>query len=127
MVKPSQSGFTLIEVLIALAILAISLTALLKATSEDIRDTGYLKDKTIAMMLSENALTQIQEGRLDAPLPPYENQFTWQALKQNYYLAASRKKTNDAYVDTIEITVYLDADHKQPLYSSLGAAKGQPG
>ncbi len=120
-----QTGFTLLEVLIALAILAISLTALLKATSEDIRDTGYLKDKTVAMMLSNNVLTNVQEGRIEAPYTPYNNNFNLSALKQTYYLRVTRLKTADPYVDNIDVTVFLDAKQKNAVYSAHGSAKGQ--
>jgi prepilin-type N-terminal cleavage/methylation domain-containing protein len=54
----TQSGLTLIEVLVALAIISIALTAIIKATSENIRGTAYLQDKTIAMYVARQILNE---------------------------------------------------------------------
>ncbi len=53
-------GFTLIEVLIALAIISIALTALLLTTAETVRSTERLRQKTLAYLTATQALTLIQ-------------------------------------------------------------------
>jgi len=58
----TSNGFTLIEVLIALAIISISLTAIIKATSQNIKDTVYLQDKMVANWV---ALQVINEARVN--------------------------------------------------------------
>jgi general secretion pathway protein I len=55
-------GLTLIEVLIALAIVSIAMTAIIKAVSQNIRSTDYLQNKTIAMYVARQALTERQLG-----------------------------------------------------------------
>ncbi|MDF1646266.1 MAG: type II secretion system minor pseudopilin GspI [Legionellaceae bacterium] len=55
-----KSGFTLIEVLIALAIISIALTALLVTTAETVKGTQRLRDKTLAHLVTQQALTLIQ-------------------------------------------------------------------
>ena len=57
-IKPR--GFTLVEVLLALAIIAIALTALLKATAQDIDNTRRIKEKSIAHWVAMQGLTMIQ-------------------------------------------------------------------
>lgn len=47
--KSMNKGFTLIEVLLALAVVAIALTALLKATSQDVANTQRIKEKPSAI------------------------------------------------------------------------------
>jgi general secretion pathway protein I len=73
-VQPSpvnkSAGFTLIEVLIALAILSISLTAIIKSTSQNIKDTIYLQDKTIANWVAMNALNEARLGLTKIPVEP---------------------------------------------------------
>lgn len=59
-------GFTLIEVLVALAIVAIGMTALLSALSSSADSTSYLRDKTFAEWV---ALNRIEEVRLAAKMP----------------------------------------------------------
>lgn len=43
--RSNESGFTLIEVLLALSIIAIALTALLKAISQNVETTRRIKEK----------------------------------------------------------------------------------
>jgi general secretion pathway protein I len=63
-------GFTLIEVLLALSILAIALTALLKATAENIRGTQHIKAKTISHWVAMQAIASLQSGLV----PAHDNQ-----------------------------------------------------
>lgn len=58
--KNYQSGFTLIEVLLALAIIAIALTALLKATAQNIENTHRIKEKSISHWVAMQAVAMIQ-------------------------------------------------------------------
>ncbi len=53
-------GFTLIEVLLALAVIAISLTALLKANAQNVYNTQRLKEKAISHWIAMQGVTMIQ-------------------------------------------------------------------
>jgi general secretion pathway protein I len=54
----TNSGFTLLEVLVALAVLAIALAALLKAAAESSNTVSYLRDRTVASWVATNAVHQ---------------------------------------------------------------------
>jgi general secretion pathway protein I len=56
----ASRGFTLVEVLVALAVVALGLTALMVAVSGTARTSGYLRDKTIAQWIALNRLTQVR-------------------------------------------------------------------
>jgi general secretion pathway protein I len=58
-VAPAQ-GFTLIEVLVALMIVAMGLAALMIAVSGTARTSGYLRDKTLAQWMALNRLTEVR-------------------------------------------------------------------
>src|SRR5262245_63646305 len=53
-------GFTLLEVLIALAIVALSVGALLGTITSSASNVSYLKDKTLAEWVALNRLTEIR-------------------------------------------------------------------
>ena len=59
--KPMKNrGFTLIEVMVALAIIAIALAALIKASGNHTRSAGYLKSKTLAHYVAMNEVAKLQ-------------------------------------------------------------------
>ena len=59
----SAAGFTLLEVLVALAVLALSMGAVIKATSDYTNNQSYLRDRTMALWVARNVLVQFQVDR----------------------------------------------------------------
>lgn len=53
-------GFTLVEVLVALMVVAIGLAALMVAVSGTARTSGYLRDKTLAQWIALNRLSEVR-------------------------------------------------------------------
>ena len=53
-------GFTLVEVLVALAVVALALPALLFALNQQVDGTAYLRDKSLAGMVAANKLAEIR-------------------------------------------------------------------
>ena len=52
-------GFTLLEVLIAVAVLALALTAIISGGASYARSAADLRDKTLALWVAHDRLTQI--------------------------------------------------------------------
>ena len=67
---PARGGFTLIEVLVALAIVAIGMSAVLSALSSSADTVSYLRDKTFAQWV---ALNKIATLRISGQQPPTGN------------------------------------------------------
>ncbi|GAB5453477.1 MAG: hypothetical protein Hals2KO_38050 [Halioglobus sp.] len=53
-------GFTLVEVMVALAIVAITLPALMMTLYQQADDTAYLRDKTQAQLVAADKLTELR-------------------------------------------------------------------
>jgi general secretion pathway protein I len=53
-------GFTLVEVLVALMIVAMGLAALMVAVSGAARTSGYLRDKSLAQWIALNRLSEVR-------------------------------------------------------------------
>lgn len=53
-------GFTLLEVLVAVAVLAIAMAAVIGAMARQADNAGYLRQKTIAMWVAHNRLAELQ-------------------------------------------------------------------
>jgi general secretion pathway protein I len=60
--RPSR-GFTLLEILIALTVLAIALTATARGLGAAIDTTAALRDRTLARWVAEDRLAQLELGR----------------------------------------------------------------
>ena len=58
--RGTARGFTLVEVLVALMVVAIGLAALMVAVSGTARTSGYLRDKTLAQWIAMNRLTEVR-------------------------------------------------------------------
>ncbi|MEH6570816.1 MAG: type II secretion system minor pseudopilin GspI [Halioglobus sp.] len=59
-VRVRSGGFTLVEVMVALAVVAIALPALMVALNQQIDGTAYLRDKSLAHIVAANKLTEIR-------------------------------------------------------------------
>jgi len=53
-------GFTLVEVLVALVVVALGLAALMVAVQGAARTSGYLRDKTLAQWIALNRLAEVR-------------------------------------------------------------------
>jgi prepilin-type N-terminal cleavage/methylation domain-containing protein len=69
-----SSGFTLVEVLVALVVVALGLAALMVAVQGAARTSGYLRDKTIAEWIALNRITEVRltanKSGTTAPVSP---------------------------------------------------------
>jgi len=58
--RTRSRGFTLVEVMVALLIVAIGLSALMITVSSTARTSGFLRDKTVAQWIALNRLTEVR-------------------------------------------------------------------
>lgn len=58
-----QKGFTLLEILVALTILAVALAAVVRASSSAIQSTDALRTRILAQWVAENRLAELRLAR----------------------------------------------------------------
>ncbi|HBD7141272.1 TPA: GspI family T2SS minor pseudopilin variant LspI [Legionella pneumophila] len=98
------SGFTLIEVLLALTVIAIALTALLKATAQNIDNTHRIKEKTISHWVAMQGIAMIQLNLLRTSQSQESTQATTM-LGQKWYWRAKISPTPIKRMQQITISV----------------------
>ncbi len=109
-VKPRlELGFTLIEVLIALAILAIALTAIIKVTAQNIRDTTYIQNKTIAAWIGTEIINEIRAGITNIPDHLEKNIVI---LNQPWSWEANSLPTPNKHIQEIQVRVFKQPNHQ---------------
>lgn len=67
--KTSARAFTLLEVVVALAILGVSLVAVLDINSNAVYSHIYAKKLTVATLLARSKMTDLEQKMYDEPLP----------------------------------------------------------
>ena len=85
------NGFTLIELMIAMAVFAIAGVAVMRATTEHIRAMGMIEEMTMAGYVAEN---QLQLARLETRWPPQPREGEAEMAKNRWkwVLSDLRKK-----------------------------------
>jgi len=121
--KRQDAGFTLIEVLIALTIIAIALTALLKSTAQTVSSTHRLKEKNISHWVAMQGVSMIQLGLIAVKTNEEITQVT-NMLNQRWYW---RAKVTPTLVKSVEtITVRVSRNQSGPFTSPLIAFRYRP-
>jgi general secretion pathway protein I len=106
--KKNNRAFTLIEVLIALLIIAIALAAAVRATSASIRTTIHVRNTSTAHWVGLNILSEIQTGLI--ALPESSNQLSGQTLFLNQewpWKAEITQSSQLSDVKKVDVTVSL--------------------
>jgi len=63
--RSREEGFTLIEVLVALAIIAVAMSAAVRVAGLMTQSSGVLRDRSVAMIAAQSRMAELRlEGRL---------------------------------------------------------------
>lgn len=102
------SGFTLLEVLIAVALLAILMIGLLKITADNTQNLWYLENKTLASIVAANQAINL---RLSGEIPEFIDGWETQSGR-NWYWKVSRDaiRAMQDQVWRYQVDVFLEGD-----------------
>jgi len=119
-INNKQTGFTLIEVMVALTIIAISLGALLSTSGTQANSVAYLKQKTLAHWVAVNELTELRMAK-EFPAIGDEKGVTTMTNNDWYWIRTS-VETEDKDARQVTFTLYSDEDRKKNISSLTGYA-----
>lgn len=111
----NKAGFTLIEVLVALAILGIALTAIIKSSTQNIKDTHYLQQKTIATWVGTYIINQTKAGLIKLPAGSDELSEEIDMLGQEWLWKASLTATPNLRIQKMNIRIYRKTDEEKVI------------
>lgn len=121
--KVKQRGFTLLEVMVALAVLALTLGAMIKAGGASARNVAMLRDQTLASWV---ALNKVNEALLQREWPePGSRADTVTLGNREWYWEVRIGKTSDPELRRVEVAVREQRD-TAPLVELI-AFKGRSG
>jgi len=107
-----EDGFSLIEALVALAVLAIATVGLMRTVESHIDSTRGVERRTAAMWAAENRLAELEAG-IAAPSDAVD------MLGERWRVAVERRRTDDPEIERVRIAVTA-ANEKAPLASLDG-------
>lgn len=116
--RRTQRGFTLIEVMVALVIAALALTALTRGLGQYVFQQSQLQERVIATWVAENRLLELQR----LPGAQMESRAQETTLSQDWQTEFTTSDTLIDGIQKVEVAVTAPAE-KQPtvrLYSILG-------
>ncbi|UZK67471.1 type II secretion system minor pseudopilin GspI [Sphingomonas sp. M1-B02] len=113
-----DSGFSLIEALVALAVLAIATVGLMRTVESHIDSTRAVERRTTAMWIAENRLAELEVSGPTAQAEQTE------MLGQQWRIAVERRRTDDPEIVRVRINVF-PGDESAPLASLDGFVDGR--
>lgn len=117
--RKTNKGFTLLEVLIALSVLAIALGAIIQSVAATTNNVGYLRDKTLAHWVAMNKVVELQAAADGWP-PLGNTDGTYEMANYEWYWKASVEDSATPDIRQIKVEVRRDREGKQALSSLFG-------
>lgn len=119
-----QKGFTLLELLVALAILSIVALTALRNNASMIDNAAYLRDKTLAHWVAMNKAAEL---RLAGQLIVNDGQQGKTVMaEQRWAWQVTGKATDDPDIQLVEIKVRPERSDKGTSLASLSMYLGRP-
>lgn len=111
----NSKGLTLLEVMVALFIFALTATSIMKAASEHIRGISTLEDMTMATWVANDELNKLITER---QWPPENNlKGSTELAGQNWYYQHLVTETQDKKLRQVEVVVAQDQQMESVITS----------
>ena len=114
----AQSGFTLIEILVAMTIIAVGVSALVASAAASTSRADYLREREFGRWAASNALAELQSvpawpdvGTTNEEVEM--GQFTW-------YVRTITQRVADEDLRRVDVQVRLDEDADNYIYTVAG-------
>lgn len=113
-------GFTLIEVLVAIAIVATALPALLYTVMQQVDGTAYIRQRMIANWISVNKMTEWHVDNLKTgAIPELNRDGTTEMANSRWGWRVETESSAEAYRYRILVSVWHDQDSNRSSLSTI--------
>ena len=107
-----MSGMTLIEVLVALVIVAVALSAAVRSVNAGIVNTDYLKQKSFAHWLAMNEINEQQATEISGTKNEWKQV---EMAEHNWHINTRVIATSERLIFRVETRIYRERDDESPL------------
>lgn len=121
---PYLRGFTLLEVMVALVVVAVALAALVKGGSQSAVTAAHLRDKSFAHWV---AMNRVAELRLQPQWPATgESSSDEEMAKRRWYTREKVSETDDPDLRRLEVEVRSSEDKDAAMMAHVTAFLPRP-
>ncbi|MFC3122635.1 type II secretion system minor pseudopilin GspI [Agaribacter flavus] len=115
--KQKHQGFTLLEVMVAVAIFALAGGAIVKAASEHLSSVSLLKNMTVATWVANNQMTEAV--LLSKQQWPVKNNLSGESVMsgRTWYWRQTVNKTPTEGLSQVTVAVFEDSERKRQITS----------
>ncbi len=106
------------EVMVALAILTITMTVLVKGVGENASNQTYLESRTLAQWVALNQIAQLQLG--SKPITVGQLSGVDQMAGRDWHWQAVLTATADQYVHKVEVSVTQESSEGRSVVKVVG-------
>ena len=120
--SPEERGFTLIEVVVALAIVAIGMLAVFKTIGDSVNNVEALRDRSFAGWIADNRITEI---RLSGQMPSVEETAgEVEFAGRRWHWVTKVSQTQVEGLRRIDVSVRRDGDPEESSLVTLAGFVG---
>lgn len=120
--KSRQRGFTLLEIMVAVAVFAVVSAALVKNASQTVHQTALIQDKTIAFWIAENQMAQFRAAPRedDTFQSTGTDRFSVNMADRDWEVVVDVSATENAAMRRVDISVFREDDLDQDIARLTG-------
>lgn len=123
----TERGFTLIEVLVALVVVAIGLTAVVQSVSRSVSDTGALRETTFATWIGSNVIAEYQlTSRWETGQFEDDRRFADREWPVTVRIQPVEAQPLRQWIRRIEVTVHAPGNPQRSITTVEGRLKRPP-
>lgn len=112
----NEQGMTLVEVLVALLVVALALAAAIRSVDAGVVNTDYLKQRSIAHWVAMNHANELQ---LNLRTAKTNEQYEAEMAGQVWQVQSEIKPTTDKNILRVEINVKKERDAESSLANMI--------
>jgi len=116
--RQQARGFTLLEVLVAIMVLALGMVAVISSSTQSLNSLGYMKSKTLAHWVAMNKITELQLEPNWPSAGTKSGDYEMSGIDWRWEAKVSDTEDND--VRRVDVNVYVDRESKESLALVIG-------
>ncbi|WP_455200492.1 type II secretion system minor pseudopilin GspI [Kaarinaea lacus] len=121
-----QTGFTLIEVIVALGIIATAMAAVMMTVSANVRNATGLKERTLAHWVAMNKMAELHIAN-DREWPSIKKTTGTSLMAEHeWHWEQEVEKTPVEKIRKVYIRVRVDEDDEYPIITLVGYVQQPP-